>query len=231
MNDQRRRSYRNSSAPGDGGRPLTAREAEILQTLVHWMEQHSYPPTIREIGEAVGLSSTRTTHDYLKRLEDMGYIRRQRDRSRAIEVLRVPDADSVSEGSQDPMDRYTIPILGEVAAGYPIASERPVEGGLILDPSLVPDDRTFLMKVRGESMIEAHICDGDLILVQPKVEARDGEIVVVRIEGDITLKRFYRRDGYVELVPENSTMASIVITPTTENASIVGKLLGVIRRF
>jgi repressor LexA len=212
-------------------RPLTARETEILRALVHWMEEHSYPPTIREIGEAVGFSSTRTTYDYLTRLENMGYIRRQRDRSRAIEVLRDPDAEGSSGDAKDPMSRYSIPILGEVAAGYPIASERPVEGGLILDPSLVPDDRTFLMRVRGESMIEAHICDGDLILVQPKVEATDGEIVVVRIEGEVTLKRFYRRDGYVELVPENSTMASIVITPSTENAAIVGKLLGVIRRF
>ncbi|HEX9641721.1 MAG TPA: transcriptional repressor LexA, partial [Candidatus Krumholzibacteria bacterium] len=173
-------------------RPLTPREAEILRALVDWMEEHSYPPTIREIGEAVGFSSTRTTYDYLTRLENMGYIRRQRDRSRAIEVLRDPDAEGISGDTKDPMSRYSIPILGEVAAGYPIASERPVEGGLILDPSLVPDDRTFLMKVRGESMIDAHICDGDLILVQPKVEATNGEIVVVRIEGEVTLKRFYR---------------------------------------
>jgi len=214
-------------------RELTKRESEILRALARWVREHSYPPTIREIGEMVGFSSTRTTFDYLNRLEEMGYIRRQRDRSRAIEIVRDLDLDDGSPDSAltDSKGRYAIPILGEVAAGAPITSERPVEGELILDPSMVPDERTFMLKVRGESMIDAHICDGDLIVVQPKAEARDGEIVVVRIEGEITLKRFYRRDGYVELIPENSSMASIIITPTTENAAVVGKLLGVVRRY
>jgi len=95
---------------------------------------------------------------------------------------------------------------------------------------LVPSERAFLMKVRGDSMIEAHVCDGDYILVEPQVEARNGEIVIVRIEGEITLKRFFRREGFVELVPENRSMASIVITPGMENSAVVGKLKAVIRR-
>jgi repressor LexA len=105
-----------------------------------------------------------------------------------------------------------------------------VEGELRLDPSLVRDERSYLMRVRGDSMIEAHICDGDLILIEPRVEARNGEIVIVRIEGEITLKRFFRREGFVELVPENRSMASIVITPGMENSAVLGRLLAVIRR-
>lgn len=215
-----------------GKRELKEREKQVLRALVSWLDEHGYPPSIRELGDAVGLASTRSIFDYLNKLEELGYIRRQRDRSRAIEILVDISADEAGSGSvaKDLSSGVSVPILGEVAAGYPIASERPVEGEFTLDPSLVKDERTFLMKVRGESMIDAHICDGDLILVQPKVHARNGEIVIVRIEGEITLKRFYKRDGFVELVPENPDMASIVITPGTENSAVVGKLVAVIRR-
>ena len=214
-------------------RQLKPREEQILHALAEWLREHHYPPSIRELAEAIGISSTRTVFDYLKQLEELGYIRRQRDRSRAIEILRDAHGRPFqvqSRADAAELEHVVVPILGEVAAGYPIASERPVEGELSLDPSLVRGDRSYLMRVRGDSMIDAHICNGDLILIEPRTEARNGEIVIVRIEGEITLKRFFRREGFVELVPENRNMASIVITPGMENSAVLGRLLAVIRR-
>ena len=214
-------------------RPLKPREEQIMVSLTHWVKEHGFPPSIRELADQIGIASTRSVFDYLNDLEELGHIRRQRDRSRAIEILRDaygrPFQAALGSVPQE-SENVVVPILGEVAAGYPIASERPVEGEMSLDPSLVPSERAFLMKVRGDSMIEAHVCDGDYILVEPQVEARNGEIVIVRIEGEITLKRFFRREGFVELVPENRSMASIVITPGMENSAVIGKLKAVIRR-
>jgi repressor LexA len=213
-------------------RRLKPREEQILGVLSAWLAEHHYPPTMRELAEAIGISSTRTVFDYLNDLEELGYIRRQRDLSRAIEIVRDAQGRPFQARSraEAELEHVVVPILGEVAAGYPIASERPVEGELRLDPSLVRGDRSYLMRVRGDSMIDAHICDGDLILIEPRSEARNGEIVIARIEGEITLKRFFRREGFVELVPENRSMASIVITPGMENSAVLGRLLAVIRR-
>jgi repressor LexA len=214
-------------------RELKPREVEVLRALSRWYREHGYPPSVRELGEAVGLASTRSVHDYLNRLEDMGYIRRHRDRSRAIEILR--DVEGEMEGSPEvvwrSMDQVKVPIIGEVAAGNPILAAESFEGEMALDASLVPDTRSYLLRVRGESMIDAHVCDGDLILVKPQQEAPNGEIVVVLIEEDVTLKRFYRRDGYIELVPENAHMASIILTPDMGDIRILGKLAAVVRRY
>jgi len=184
---------------------------------------------VRDLGEALGLSSTRTVHDHLNRLEELGFIRRHRDRSRAIEILREPEGMQ-TPGRQAAVDQVTVPLIGEVAAGSPILAEENKEAEFVLDPSLIRDPRTYMLRVRGESMIEAHICDGDYILIEPRAEARNGEIVVVLIGNDVTLKRFFRRDGYVELMPENSNMASIILTPEIGDARVLGRLAGVIRR-
>ena len=217
-------------------RELTERQAQVLRTLVRWIKEHGYPPSIRELGDELHLKSTRSVHDHLRMLERKGYIRRRRDQSRAIEILREykghrskrlriplvphgPDTDSV-----------TVPIIGEVAAGSPILADERIEGELTLDAAMVPDPRCYLLRVRGESMIDAHICDGDLILNRPQHTARNGEIVVVLIEDSVTLKRFYRREGYVELMPENGQMASILLTPEMGRSRILGKLYAVIRQ-
>jgi repressor LexA len=212
-------------------RELTLRQKEVLETLCRWLRDHGYPPSIRELGEELNLASTRSVHDHLGTLERKGYIRRRRDRSRAIEVLRQPEGGG--RLSLEPRERartVRIPIVGEVAAGSPILAEERIDGELELDPTLVSDPRSYLLRVRGDSMIEAHVCDGDLILIRPQQEARNGEIVVVLIEDSVTLKRFYRREGYIELVPENPRMASILLTPEMGQIRILGRLMGVIRR-
>lgn len=213
-------------------RELTSRQKEVLETLCQWLQDHGYPPSIRELGEILGLSSTRSVHDHLAALERKGYIRRHRDRSRAIEILREPGETNLPLVPRSRNSRHvTVPIVGEVAAGSPILAEEMVEGELELDSTLVPDPRCYLLRVRGESMINAHICDGDLILVRPQLEARNGEIVVVLIEDSVTLKRYFKREGFVELKPENGQMASILLTPEMGQSRILGKLMGVVRRY
>jgi repressor LexA len=210
---------------------LTERQEQILGILVDWIREHGYPPTMRELGLAAGLSSTRSVSDHLVRLEELGFIRRGRDQSRAIEILReTPSSARRAWRSPSPsVDRVEVPIVGEVAAGSPILAAENIVGTLTLDPSMVRDSRAFFLRVRGNSMIEAHICDGDLVLVQPQQEARDGEIVVVRIDDDVTLKRFYRRDGFIELRPENRNMAAIMVRPEMGDVKVVGRAVGVWR--
>jgi repressor LexA len=209
---------------------LTERQEEILRSLIRWMREHGYPPTIRELGREVGLASTRSVSDHLVRLEELGFIRRHRDQSRAIEILREPDgAFTVPRVGQASIDRIEVPIVGEVAAGNPILAVENIDGTLELDPSLVRDSRAYFLRVRGESMIEASICDGDLVLIQPQQEAANGEIVVVMIDDEATLKRFYRRDGYIELRPENASMASILVTPEMGEVRVLGRPVGVWR--
>jgi repressor LexA len=214
-------------------RELTSRQQEVLEALCQWMKDHGYPPSIRELGEAVGLSSTRSVHDHLRQLERKGFIRRHRDHSRAIEILKM--TRGIRKPRRAPAIRDSrhvgVPIVGEVAAGSPILADARIDGELELDVALVPDPSCFLLRVRGESMIGAHVCDGDLIMVRPQQEARNGEIVVVLIEDSVTLKRFYRREGFVELKPENGQMASILLTPEMGQARILGRLMGVIRRY
>ena len=210
---------------------LTPREREVFEALSRWMREHAYPPTIRELGVAVGLSSTRTVSDHLKTFEKLGLIRRHRNSSRAIEMLYEDPGHEVPEWTQasSSSDRVAVPIIGEVAAGSPILAAENIEGQLELDSSMVRDESCYLLRVRGESMIDAHICDGDLVLVQPQQEARDGEIVVVLIDDEATLKRFYRRDGFLELKPENSTMASILVSPEMGEVRVLGRPVGVWR--
>ena len=212
-------------------RELTERQEHVLRTLIRWMREHGYPPTMRELGQALGLSSTRSVSDHLVRLEEMGFIRRRRDRSRAIEILREPvDATaSVRRMPGSTMERIEIPIVGEVAAGSPILAAENVDGTLSVDPNLVRDSHSYFLRVRGESMIEAHICDGDLVLIQPQQEAVNGEIVVVMIEDEVTLKRFFRREGYIELRPENEAMASIIVRPEMGEVRVLGRPVGVWR--
>jgi repressor LexA len=224
-------------------RELTPRQKDVLRALCRWLDEHGYPPTVRELGGVMGLTSTRTIHDHLDWLERKGYIRRDRVRSRAIEVLHavpVPDSDgepfaldqsSSAAGAPGSRPRtVTVPLIGDVAAGRPILAAEQREGELHLDATLVGDPRTYLLRVRGNSMIDAHICNGDLILIRPQPVARNGEIVVVLIEDEVTLKRFYKREGFIELKPENPSLASILVTPEMGEVRVLGALAGVIRR-
>lgn len=198
---------------------LTERQRQVLDYIKQELRDKGYPPSVREIGEAIGLSSSSTVHGHLSRLEEKGYIRRDPTKPRAIEVL---------EGSDDqPLKRMiNVPMVGRVTAGQPILAFENVEDHFPLPVDFVPDEDVFFLTVQGESMIEAAILDGDLVLVRRQSHAHNGEIVVALIEDEATVKRFYKEDGRFRLQPENRTMDPIFVSEVT----ILGKVIGLIRR-
>ncbi len=196
---------------------LSARRREILDFIEKHIERSGYPPTVREIGEAVGLSSPSTVHAHLRRLEDAGFIRRDGTLTRAIRSLR---------GGVQSASVVRVPVIGRVAAGQPILAQEEVEGYFGVPGELLPEGRGFLLHVRGESMIEAGISDGDYVLVREQPSADDGDIVVALLEGEGTVKRLYRENGKVRLQPANCAMQPII----AKDVKIVGKVVGLFRR-
>lgn len=199
---------------------LTSRQQAILSFIQGEIQRKGYPPSVREIGEAVGLSSSSTVHAHLSHLEEMGYIRRDPTKPRAIEVL---------VGGQSGEQRrklIQLPILGRVAAGQPLLAEENVEDFFPIPRDFGPVDEAFMLRVRGESMIEAGIYDGDLVVVQRTSEAENGAIVVAMIEDEATVKRFYRESGHIRLQPENQTMEPIYAT----DVIVIGRVIGLVRR-
>ena len=198
---------------------LSERQANILEFIKQELHKKGYPPSVREIGEAVGLLSSSTVHGHLQTLEDKGYIRRDPAKPRAIEILDsssdLPDSKKVAH----------IPILGRVTAGQPILAVENVEGSFPLPADLVREDNVFMLRVQGESMIEAGILDGDLIIVHQQSHARNGEIVVAMIGEEATVKRFFKERTLFRLQPENSAMEPIY----SQDVTILGKVMGVFR--
>lgn len=197
---------------------ISPRQKEILEIIKKGITLKGYPPSVREIGEAVGLTSSSTVHNHLTILEEKGYIRRDPTKPRAIEVL-----DSLGEFGHRKI--VHVPIVGQVTAGEPILAVENIEDSFPLPYDLVKSDSVFMLKVQGESMIEAGILDDDLILVRQQNTANNGDIVVALMEDEATVKRFFREKNYVRLQPENSNMAPIY----TQNLSILGKVIGVFR--
>ncbi len=202
-------------------KPATERQQRILEVIRAFTVERGYPPSVREIGERVGLSSSSTIHAHLKALERRGLISRDPTKPRALRSdLNVPPSPLQPES-------VVMPIVGKVAAGVPITAEENVEGEFVLPTSFVPrSSDAFMLRVQGDSMIEAAILDGDLILVRPQKTASNGEIVVAMLEGEATVKRFYREDGKVRLQPENSAMAPIYAS----DVDIIGRVEAVVRR-
>ena len=205
---------------------LTARQQEIWNYLVEYVDRHGYPPTVREIGEQVGLASPSTVHAHLANLERAGLLRRDPTKPRALELIgrerREPDA-----GVAELHDAARLPILGEIAAGGPLLAEQNIEDYVTMPSSTKGD---FVLRVKGESMIEAGILDGDLVIVQRAQDARNGEIVVALAGGDefldeATVKTFYREKGRVRLQPENASMEPIY----APHVQILGRVVGVFR--
>jgi len=196
---------------------LTARQQEILGYLQSHIKKHGYPPSVREIGQALGLSSSSTVHTHLTQLEEKGWIRRDPSKPRAIEILvdDVPDPEVI-----------TLPIVGKVAAGVPITAVENIDGYVSLSADLLGKGNHFLLRVSGDSMIEAGILDGDLVIVRSQEVAENGDIVVALVDDEATVKRFYRRPDHVELVPENPIMEPIIV----QNVVISGVVKGLIRR-
>ena len=179
---------------------LSQRQLEILEYIKSEIRQKGYPPSVREIGDAVKLMSTSTVHGHLQTLEEKGYIRRDPTKPRAIEIL------DNSNGPSTKKRIVHVPIVGRVTAGKPILAVENIEDTFPLPAELVRDETVFMLKVWGESMIEAGILDGDQILVRQQSTARNGEIVVAMIGDEATVKRFYKEKTLIRLQPENSTM-------------------------
>ena len=205
---------------------LTARQQEIWDFLVEYFEEHGYPPTVREIGDAVGLASPSTVHAHLANLERAGLLKRDPTKPRAIELRREPKAPAVPE-----TDVHKLPLVGEVAAGGPLLAEDNIEEYIAVPEPLSRGGEEFLLRVKGESMINAGILDGDIAVVQRAQDARNGEIVVALAGDDesadeATLKRFFREDGRVRLQPENDALEPIYAA----HVQILGKVIGVFRQ-
>jgi repressor LexA len=199
---------------------LTERQTRILDYIRYVTKVRNYPPSVREIGEAVGLSSSSTVHNHLNQLERRGLIKRDPSKSRTVQLTADIELDQVRRNA------VSVPIVGNVAAGAPILAEENIEDHLLLSSDLAKDGY-FLLRVRGDSMINAGIMDGDMVLVRPQHEASNGTIVVALVDGDATVKRFERANGHVKLIAENPAYEPIV----TSNVSLVGIVRGVIRLF
>jgi len=202
---------------------LTARQQQILDYLQATVAARGYPPSVREIGEAVGLSSPSTVHSHLNSLVEAGYIRRDPSKPRAIEVLDAPDSPSLHRAPV-----RDVPLVGRIAAGSPILAEEDIQEIYPLPTELVGSDPVFMLQVRGDSMIDAGILDRDWVVVQRSQTARDGQIVAALIEGDeATVKRLQRRDDRVILMPENADYPPMVFA---EGVEILGVVVAVLRR-
>jgi repressor LexA len=201
---------------------LTGRQQEIWSFLVEYVDLHGYPPTVREIGEAVGLASPSTVHAHLANLERAGLLKRDPTKPRALELIgREKPAET------NVVELPKLPLLGQIAAGGPLLADQNVEDQIAVPETLHGD---FVLRVKGESMIEAGILDGDLVVVKRTQDARNGDIVVALAGDDesadeATVKTFYRENGRVRLQPENASLAPIY----AEHVQILGKVVGVFR--
>lgn len=203
---------------------LSKRQQQIYNFIESYIEQKGFGPTVREICEAVNLSSPSTVHVHLKTLEDKGYIVRDSLKSRSIALPYKEETQT--HGSAAYENSISLPVVGRVAAGEPILAEQNIENTLTLPTELVGDSASFILSVHGDSMIEAGINDGDYVVVKEQQVANNGEIIVALIEDGATVKRFYKEADHIRLQPENSSMEPIIV----RDCAIVGKVVAVMRR-
>ena len=197
---------------------ISAKQQEILEYIKDEILHKGYPPAVREICQAVNLKSTSSVHSHLETLEKNGYIRRDPTKPRAIEIM--DDTFNLNR-----REMVNVPILGNVAAGEPLFAEENIEDYFPIPAEMVPNSEVFMLHVRGESMINVGILDGDNVLVQQQSTAKDGEMVVALVEDSATVKTFYKEDGYIRLQPENDTMEPIIVP----DCQILGKVFGIYR--
>lgn len=197
---------------------LTKKQKAVLFFITGYIERKGYAPTIREIVSHFRLASPNSAKKYLTLLERKGYIKRKPHSPRAIEVMSIKRSTPV-------------PIVGRIRAGAPNLAMENIEGHLAVDRSIARQDNLFLLRVEGDSMIEAHIQSGDLALIKPQPVAENGEIVAVLIDDEATLKRFYKETNHIRLQPANSKMKPIIIKPDTTQVRIIGKVISILRQF
>ncbi len=200
-------------------KPRGDNQQRILEFIKEEVQKKGYPPSVREIGDAVGLKSTSTVHGHLVRLEKKGLLHRDSMKPRAMEVTNDPTFSR--------QNNVMLPVLGRVTAGIPILAEENVEDYISVSENMLGDGEHFVLFVRGESMIEAGILDGDYVIVHKQHDAYNGDIVVALIEDDATVKRFYKENGVFRLQPENCTMGPIIV----KEVSILGKVVMLYRKF
>ena len=200
---------------------ISPKQAEILEYIKNEIINRGFPPTVRDICDAVNLKSTSSVHSHLETLERNGYIRRDPTKPRAIEI--VDDNFNLTR-----RELVNVPVVGRVAAGEPILAVENVENYFPIPAEFMPNSQTFILNVKGESMVNAGILDGDQILVQQQSTAENGEIVVALIDDSATVKTFYKEDGYSRLQPENDAMEPIIVKGELQ---ILGKVIGVFRFF
>jgi len=224
------RSFPDREADGDG---LTQRQRRVLEVIRDSIERRGYPPSVREIGEAVGLSSASSVAHQLSVLQKKGWLRRDPNRPRALDVrlpgdsphaAAVHDLAAGAEG-QGSAPTY-VPLVGRIAAGGPVLAEQAVEDVFPLPRELVGEGTLFMLKVVGDSMVEAAICDGDWVVVRQQPTAENGEIVAAMIDGEATVKTYKRRDGHVWLLPHNPAYEPI----PGDDATVLGRVVSVLRR-
>jgi repressor LexA len=212
---------------------LSQRQREIYDFVVGYVDRHGYPPTVREIGEAVGLASPSTVHAHLANLERAGYLKRDPTKPRALEVLMGDRARAATRRAKLPAGREprVLPLVGEVAAGGPLLAEENIEDYLAVPEPLTRGGEEFVLRVKGDSMMDAGILPGDYVVVRRQANAQNGDIVVALAGEDeaaeeATVKRFFREDGRVRLQPENSALEPMY----PDHVTILGKVIGVFRR-
>jgi repressor LexA len=213
--------------PGEGDTVLTGRQQEIWDFLVGYVDRHGYPPTVREIGEAVGLASPSTVHAHLANLERAGMLKRDPTKPRALELARGRATNAEPPAAADV---HKLPLVGEIAAGGPLLAEENIEDYVAVPEPLAHGGEEFLLRVKGESMVNAGILHGDLVVVRRQQTAQDGEIVVALAGEDeaadeATVKRYFREDGRIRLQPENDALEPIY----ARHVQILGKVTGVFR--
>ena len=199
---------------------ISDKQREILEYIKQEILNKGYPPAVREICEAVHLKSTSSVHSHLETLEKNGYIRRDPTKPRAIEIM--DDTFNLTR-----REMVNVPVIGNVAAGQPLLAVQNIENYFPIPAEYMPNQETFMLKVKGESMINAGILDGDHILVERQSTASNGEIVVALVDDSATVKTYYKEDGHYRLQPENDTMDPIIV----DECSILGKVFGVFRFF
>jgi repressor LexA len=212
---------------------LTPRQRKVLEVIRAAVEKRGYPPSVREIGEAVGLTSTSSVAHQMKVLQAKGFLRRDPHRPRAVEVLLPPPPESDNGTAEDeeaaraarPTPAY-VPVVGRIAAGGPVLAEQAVEDVFPLPKELVGEGTLFMLRVTGDSMIDAAICDGDWVVVRQQPVADNGDVVAAMIDGEATVKTYRRRDGHLWLMPHNPDYSPI----DGDQATILGRVVAVLRR-
>ena len=211
---------------------LNKREKAILKCIEKSLKANGYPPSVREIGKSVGLKSTATVHGYLAALEQKGYIKKESQKGRTLKLLKGGLDDNNPDQMEFNKDVYTsremvdVPVIGKITAGEPILAVENITDTFPIPIDFVGNSESFMLTVRGESMIEAGILDGDYILVRKQNTAINGEMVVALIGDEATVKTFYKEKDHIRLQPENSTMDPIIVP----NCEVLGKVIGVFRK-